>query len=375
MGKIVSFKKVAGQDRIKQTLAAAIAGNTLGHAYLFAGEPGVGTFALALELALGILCDSDDSPCYSCVSCKAVLGRTHPDFHMVLPFALEKEDHSGSDLTAIGWERLGEECLSTLAEPYRIKKHDGVAQIPVEWIREVNHAILRGRIQDKLTIAIICGVDIMRAEAANALLKTLEEPPPNTLIILTTDRLQAVLPTIVSRCQIARLGWVPDDEARMFVAQMRNVAVDDPAVIAAVHAGSGSIGKALEFFDEPDVSAELGKRVLTLLGDGDWATAAKGMETLLVEAGDNEGVCERMIAGAANVLRDEVVGKASHDSKYISTDSEFRLVTASADPLVCGNLLEAFQKAINAVRARGNPLLVLTALAIDCMEIIDEQKQ
>jgi hypothetical protein len=121
------WKKLIGQQHIKDVLGAAFAKDSFGHAYLFCGEDGVGTFQAAVELALALLCEkSDEAPCYQCDSCRQLLNYNHPDFHCVFPVALQKE-HKSSDkgLNEAGWSYLAEVCREKIANPYQAIEWSG----------------------------------------------------------------------------------------------------------------------------------------------------------------------------------------------------------------------------------------------------------
>ncbi len=214
--KKLVWKHVVGQRRIRDTLGTAFENASLGHAYLFSGPVGVGKFQTALELAFALLCNStEEVPCYKCDACRQILTYAHPDFHCVFPLSLSKEHKAGGDSSKLsddGWKYIAEQTRFKIENPYTVTE-SRIRHIPVEWIRELNHSIIRGTIQGNINVAIICDVDVMQAASANAMLKTLEEPPPNTIMFLLTPRPHAVLPTIRSRCQIIRFGSVAPDEA------------------------------------------------------------------------------------------------------------------------------------------------------------------
>jgi len=171
----IKWKQFAGQERIKDVLGAAYEHNTLGHAYLFCGEAGTGKFAAALELGMALLCKSEHvHPCYECEACRKVLHYTHPDFHVIMPVSLQKEHKSDSSkLTDEGWKYISGAIGARIANPYFPREFSTLPSIPVEWMRELNHAVLRGALEGGKNVAILDGVDTMNKESANSMLKTL----------------------------------------------------------------------------------------------------------------------------------------------------------------------------------------------------------
>ncbi|MBD3391423.1 MAG: hypothetical protein GF418_05185 [Chitinivibrionales bacterium] len=378
----VHWRDLVGQERVKDTLARAMAGDALGHAYLFCGDAGVGKFQAALELSLALLCnDSAAVPCYRCESCRQVLHHAHPDFQMVLPVCLQKE-HKASDgkLSERGWGYLDEVCRGKVADPYRLNGPAGIATIPVEWIREVNHSILRGSVKQRRNAAIICGIDLMKKESANAMLRTLEEPPENTVIILITERPYAVLPTIVSRCQIMRFGYVDSGLMTEALGARYGMPSDDARVQNAVRCAEGSLGKARQLLEQPldELLAEA-ETLLELCAATDWNETAVRLDALLsqrLDFGREYGRVERILTYVIYRIRDSFLRKAGVSGKYIrEAFASHAAAGASCGPDTASRILAVCQDAIDAVRARGNVQLVLTTFLLSMMEIFHGKEQ
>ncbi|AOY99712.1 DNA polymerase III subunit delta' [Cupriavidus sp. USMAHM13] len=193
---------------------AALRGR-LPQALLIHGQQGIGKRDLALHFAQGLLCETpraDGQPCGSCPACHWFSQGNHPDFSVVRPEALEG-----------GAEGDGEEGGRKKA-PSKI--------IRMEQVRALIEAVGVGTHRAGMRVALVYPLDALQTEGANALLKTLEEPPPSTLFLLVTDRLDRVLPTILSRCRqfaahrpapAQALAWleaqgVPDAQAQLALA-------------------------------------------------------------------------------------------------------------------------------------------------------------
>jgi len=156
---------VLGQDKAKAMLRRAVLGERLAHAYLFRGPSGVGKKTLARAFGNYLNCLSPtpaQDACGHCSSCRKLQGNNHPDRLIIEP--------------------------------------DGVA-IKIAQIRELKRALSFPPLEANLRTVLLCDVHTMRREAANSLLKLLEEPPPGNLLILTGDAASEILPTITSRCQ------------------------------------------------------------------------------------------------------------------------------------------------------------------------------
>jgi DNA polymerase-3 subunit delta' len=201
--------KTAGHSRIKEQLVRALESGQLGHAYLFSGEGGIGKFSMALEFAMAYLCKSENKPCLKCESCVSIKKYNNPHFQYVFPLKLEANLRKEDDFTQDGWEYINEKTRERIDEPYFLLT-DYSAPIYVGRIRNMNDNILNGRGQK--TATIIDGIDTLSAISLNTMLKTLEEPPKDALIILLAR--YSVLPTVRSRCILYKFGAVSNDEVK-----------------------------------------------------------------------------------------------------------------------------------------------------------------
>lgn len=375
--KTIVWNNLIAQDRVKEMLGSAFSGESLGHAYLFCGDEGVGTFAAALDLAMVLLCKSEGAvPCGSCPACQKLMRNSHPDFHVALPVSLEK-DHKSSDgtLSKAGWDFLSSIVASKIGSPYLPLSYAGVPAIPVEWIKEVNHAVLRGAVSGDRTVVIICGIDLMNKESANAMLKTLEEPPANTFLILATDRPEAVLPTIASRCQIVRFGHVPFPEIKRALCQALGPEADDASVNRAVHFSMGSLGRALLL-----ASADLTETVREVrdvwdlcYGSDMLAVAAKADG--LAKQNDYDANA-RFFTSMLYLLRNSFLQKNGCSENYIDAgDTLSDPAGVFERPDSAEHLVRACNEAISSVRANGNIAIILVNFVIMVMEIIHGEKQ
>ena len=199
------LSRIVGQIHAKKILIRAFEQDLLAHAYLISGEEGAGGEELALEFARYILCtartpESLDA-CGQCPSCVKVVSFQHPDVHYYFPIL--------KSTTAEEWRGLVETKEDSLYSRVRVgggSIHIGDRENPEE--NSVRALIRQSGLhayEGKYKIFIVTFAEDMNNEAANALLKVLEEPPSQTLFLLTTAQLNLILPTIQSRCQIIKL--------------------------------------------------------------------------------------------------------------------------------------------------------------------------
>lgn len=315
----IIWNKLIAQERIRSVFDSAFESGTLGHAYLLCGDAGSGKFAAAFDLAQALLCTSETrKPCGECASCKKVSRYSHSDFHVIMPVCLEKE-HKNSDgkLSEAGWQLLSETVNKRIEDPYALRTFSSIPSIPVEWVKEVTHAIMRGPLEGTRNVVIMDSVDLMSTEAANAMLKTLEEPPAGTMMILCTTRIHAVLPTIISRCQILRFGWLTPQTIRSSLAQRFNVAEQDPKITSCT--GFGSLGEAVAQFQNP--ASELLDDVLkfwTSCIEQDWPTLTGIIDTFSML--DDYGSYEKIFLLIMQGIRSSFFRTLDGAENYIMND-------------------------------------------------------
>ncbi len=374
--KRLVWKNLVGQTRIREVLAAGHDSGTLGHAYLFCGEEGVGTLQAALELGMGLLCESDgDAPCYECESCRKVQHHAHPDLSLLFPVALAKEYRASSGaLSDKGWDYVAEQARKRIAAPYVVPQAKGVRTMPVEWVRETNHAIQRGPLTGTAKVAILCGVELMNKESANAMLKTLEEPPPDTTLLLCSEAPHAVLPTVRSRCQILRFGYLSDEDIEAAVRRMTAGELTEEQMRFVLESAQGSLGTALELAADPQPEAMRTARELwDIASSGPSLDAAQALDTLAGAL--DAGSAETILIYCMHIVRNSMVVRAGGD-RFVPAGAMLLADNPGAfDPYRTERLLDECRRAIRSVRARGNLALVLLNFTYRVTELLHGEEQ
>ncbi len=199
------------------------------HALLLHGPGGVGQFELGLALATGWLCEAAAAvqrPCGHCVGCRSMAARMHPDFHLLVPDALREP---------LGWSGQAEEGAEGDAEGKGARsKAKPSKEIRVNAVRTAIEWGQKTSSRGGAKVILIHPAQAMNPTAANALLKTLEEPAGPLRLVLTTNDPEALLPTVRSRCQRLRLHLPPAAQALHWLAAQQ---IARPAVLLAAAGG------------------------------------------------------------------------------------------------------------------------------------------
>ncbi len=242
------------QERARSMIRSSLDSGRLAHAYLFSGPEGSGKYAAAIELAQAVNCESAAGrPCGVCPSCVRTASLSHPDLNLVFPLPVgdnEKEgDHPLDRLTEEEVSLYHEQIALKAKNPYHRISLPGAGTIKLSSIRELRRESSLSTVEARKKIFVILDADAMNEESANALLKTLEEPHEDTLLILTTSRPAALLPTLSSRCQHIRFDPLPENAIARALEEREGIEAPTARTIARLSGGSYS--RALAYSSAP----------------------------------------------------------------------------------------------------------------------------
>ncbi len=239
----MSWNNVIGQRRVKEILKGALRRGRLAHAYLFSGPEGVGMDAAAIELAKTVNCErGKEEACDACESCIRVNLLQQPNVRLVFPMPVGKGEKSGDDPLA----KLSEDDVALVREELRLKSENPYHEITlprangikINSIRHLRRESALSTVGTGRRVFLILESDMLNEESANALLKILEEPHEDTMLILTTSHPERLLPTITSRCQQMRFDPLSVDELAGALQARQGISRDEAVTIANLSAGS-----------------------------------------------------------------------------------------------------------------------------------------
>ena len=295
-----TFEEVAGQKHIIRTLRNALANNKIAHAYLFCGPRGTGKTTMAKLFAKALNCEQGiGHQCNECSNCKEVIEGSHPD-------VIEIDAAS----------------------------NNGVEQVR-DLIDKVNYLPIKGRYK----VYIIDEVHMMTANAFNALLKTLEEPPAHVIFILATTEPHNIIPTILSRCQRYDFTKVADEDIEqrmMTILEKEGVQYDKAAVRAIISLADGGMRDALSILDQilaysnnrlsvQDVYSIFGlistKEKIALIKDINSGNVSSTLER--VKSFSEGGIdIARLTQDILEILKDTLIYKKTNESTELSVLTE-----------------------------------------------------
>lgn len=216
------LRPLYGHEALRARLSSALKGGRLPQALLFEGPRGVGKQRLALWLAQELLCERfTGDPCNECPSCRLVISLTHPDLHWLVPLELSKKGADADKQIELVEAALAEEMAARRERPL-YGPTSGMAVHSVAAVRLLLRQAALTPAMARRKVFIVGEAERLipqraNPEAANALLKVLEEPPADTVLILTTAEPDALLPTILSRVVRVRLSRLADSVVTSFI--------------------------------------------------------------------------------------------------------------------------------------------------------------
>ena len=345
-----TFEEVIGQEHVVKTLTNSLSSNVFSHAYLFSGPRGSGKTTIARLLAKALNCKDRHGfePCNKCISCLGI--------------------NEGKSLDLI--------------------EIDAASHRGIDDVKELREGIKFPPSNSKYKIFIIDECHQLSKDAANALLKTLEEPPSHAIFILATTELHKMIPTIISRCQRFNFRMLTLNEVMKrleLLVKKEKADVEKDALELIALNSSGSLRDAeslldqiLSYSDGVKIKAEDIKNLLNLVETSlvikfvDSLVEKKGKEALqfignLVEEGRD---LQEFVKALINYLRQALILKTTKDVKLITglTDAEFEKLKAQIEMFKEEELLKAlnlFLQAGNTMKMSPIPQLPLEIAAIE----------
>lgn len=292
------FSDVIGQDRVVSVLKRSIEMGRVSHAYLFSGIEGCGKRKTALAFVQAVFCGKEEA-CGVCSSCRKVAGGQHPDLHMLEP--------------------------------------DG-AFIKIDQVRELQKELSYRPFEAPKKACIIDGAEKLNLSSGNALLKTLEEPPGNALMILITPARSAVLQTILSRCQT--LDFQPLSAELIEERLVRNQFPAEAARVAATLSG-GSLRRGIEIATDGVLESRVSflQRIIAL-NLKDVSTLFATAEELAADKEGLPGLLELLLS----FLRDVLIYRATPEA--IANADLVQLVEREAARSTEGRVIELIEQLV-----------------------------
>lgn len=264
------WKNVFGQEKVKEILTNIVKSGKISHAYIFYGNEGIGKDAMAFEFSKLLNCDNPINgveACDICKSCLEIKNFKSGVFKYVIALPTSKND---SDENANPIEKLEKEDFANYLSEIEYKSIDNYHKISlpkandirISSIRQIKKEIYLTGKSGKKKVFVISKCDRMNQNSANALLKILEEPPKDSVLILTTSKINSLLPTIIGRCQKIKFAGIDRSHIKEYIKNnFENITDEESEFYSEL--SDGSITKCSEILEKNFM--ELREKVLTVL--------------------------------------------------------------------------------------------------------------
>ncbi|MCH8311794.1 MAG: DNA polymerase III subunit delta' [Nitrospinae bacterium] len=337
----MSFQRILGQDQPKRIIQNALVNNSVSHAYLFYGQESIGKKLTAVEFAKALNCEvsGPKDNCGDCPSCRKIDQGIHPDFFLLEP---EKSSPAGRN-----------------------------AFIKVEEVRELQKKLAYLPYEAKIKVVIIDGAETMNPQAANTLLKTLEEPPSSTILILISANPYQLLPTIISRCQGVKFHLLSADLVKQILRQTDQIEAEgfsEKELDLRALRSMGRISRAME--EDFEATNKYREEILNLLEQASFKrmdVVFKWTKQWAKRSDKIQSVLDEML----NLLRDLAVIKSQgKNTEILNRDILHRLKPLAAQKSA-RTLLAMFDSALqtkSALMANANLQLSLDHMLIQFCE-------
>ncbi len=262
----MAFRDIIGHTYQVRALRRMLSSPRRPHALIFSGPARVGKATVARAVAAALLCAErrdDGDACGACASCRHIARQIHPDFQVFRPILNPSDDERK-------WEKAPDDMDS--------------ATIPIQMMRRLREDALRRPVLGKHKVYLITQAHRMTEPAQNALLKTLEEPIPGVLIILTTANQEELLPTVRSRCWHLPFGFVHPDKLSAWLQETFQMSEAQAQAVAQLSQGRPGLAVRYAQMPEPLLGAQWAQRLREAILRGEPAHALRLSEEALVGA-------------------------------------------------------------------------------------------
>lgn len=253
------FREIVGQEEIKKRLTQTVKENRISHAQLLLGPAGSGNLPLALAYAQYIFCSNktENDSCGECSSCLKMQKIAHPDFHFVFPVFKIKDGREtvSDDLITDMREALSQNPYLELDE---FLDNSGIENKQPQIYVGESATILRKlsfkAYEGEYRIVVIWKPEKMNVQAANKMLKIIEEPPERTVFLLVAENSDLMLATILSRTQLVKIKKIDDQSMQKTIIEKYNLSTED--ALRITHLADGNFGQAKKIAAQGDDSVE-----------------------------------------------------------------------------------------------------------------------
>jgi len=330
--------EIVGQAKVISLLQRSLEKDAVAHAYLLIGPPHVGKMTMALDLAKALNCEASEPPCGECASCQKIASGKHADVQVI--------------------------ALGSNGTPVENKPQ---AEISIDQIRQMQHSASLPPFAGRYKVFIVDEAELLSNEAANCLLKTLEEPVAKMLFMLLTKNERLLPSTVISRCQRLELAPLTVTEVETALTNRWGVEREQAELLARLC--HGCLGWALSAIQDSSLLHQRSDRLKKLINaiDADYEERFDYAFQLATQFSQNRGDFQKILGLWLDWWRDLLLAKIDHSDLATNVDMLEALANRARE-----YTLSQIRDAISSIQAVGeqlkqnaNPKLALEVLMLN----------
>ena len=375
----MQFKDIIGQRPTIERLVRGVDTGRVSHAQLFSGQEGYGPLPLAIAYAQYIHCTNrrEGDSCGECPSCRQIAQLAHPDLHFVFPVNTPK-GRSGekplSDRFLPQWRKIVTDTGGYFDEQSwysAIEIDNKQGNISTQEADEIIRKLSFKAFESEYKAVIIWLPERMNTQAANKLLKIIEEPWEKTLFLMVSESPERLLPTILSRMQVVDVPAIADERMAAWLAARKGLPTDDAAKVARLARGSIlEASRVLEQRESSDEYFELFVRLMRLSYEDRHMELLEWAETVAALGREEQ---KQLLENAIRLLRDSYMLTAGVERIAYLFGREYEFCRKFAPYVNNGNieqLIAEMELAIRQVAQNGNPRILFPHFALTISKLI-----
>jgi DNA polymerase III subunit delta' len=329
--KAMNFNSIIGQPVLVGSLRRAVQENMVANGYIFCGPKGSGKSLAAAVFARALNCraEGQDKPCGSCNSCRKFESDNHPNIEIIKPTG---------------------------------------ASIKIKQIREIISKVSKKPFESGYMVVIMDEADKMTQDAQDAFLKTLEEPPANTIFILLVQNNNALLPTVLSRCQVFYMRKVSTQQIETYLSENYNY--DKEQISFAAVSANGIIGRAAEVLSNKELQdiRRLYVSLTTKIANNSYTELSAAAGELI----ENREAAERLLDFMLSWYRDILISKQDCEKQILVNSDNADVIVRQAEKLdenKLNRIIDAIKRTISYINHNVGTKNSIDSMLLNIMEV------
>ena len=367
------FKDVLGHNELKKRLVKEIRSDKIAHAQMFLGDTGNGTMELARAYVQFLMCSDrkEDDSCGVCPSCKKIDGNIHPDFHMIYPVYGVAQKSSKDYATE--WRGFLKMRTHASLNDWMVHLQADTKQFSIanKESTEINKTISLRPYEGGYRVLFIWMAEEMNATFSNKVLKLFEEPPKDTIVLLLVEDQERILPTIMSRTQIKKVGKIEEDEMIKVMMSRHGLKAED--ALSLTTRAERNWGTILHLIENEDFSEENRLKFIEMMRSCYKKDVIEMMDCADALADLSKEAQKSFLLYSLYMFRQSLMKNYTGDTLFQASAKEAEFLTNFSKFITGNNIVEmmaSFNDALYHLSRNANARIMFTQICFKVMRFI-----